>query len=514
MKIDAVVIGAGPAGLAFACRFAEKDKSVVLMEASPYVGGLARSISLWNSTVDLGPHRFFSSDPVVNKYWHSHIREDFEFVNRITRIYYKGKFYNYPLRAWNAFSNLGIIDSVVAFFSFLKGSIFKLKQDGSLETWVSSRFGKKLFEIFFKTYTEKVWGIDCKNIDADWASQRIQGLTLWKAIKGALKGNKGNKIKTLVDEFAYPKGGNSLFYERQTEQWLLGPHGCWGLHVDRAAGRDCDHRHPRVDASARAGQGQGQGQDSGLPQLVQAMGIGADALRRRLGRRIAARRDGRGGHLGSCGRDGKPGRPEWLVQPAPAIHGRQTPLELLGQRQLGDLQRERGEHAIPQRRGRQVLELRRCQTRHSPERQRPIWLLQPRDEHRLKKIGWIGRWRTELRVSGNAAAVAVFTTNAHGADVRHGVRSRDRSRERESSLQLSEPSESLAQLRSATRRTVRKHRVPRWPRLDGEHEQHPAAAGDSSPQPSACGARSGSRNHDRERSGDRRCGRRRRGRGG
>ena len=217
MKIDAVVIGAGPAGLAFACRFAEKDKSVVLMEASPFVGGLARSISLWNSTVDLGPHRFFSSDPVVNKYWHSHIREDFEFINRITRIYYKGKFYNYPLRAWNAFSNLGIIDSVVAFFSFLKVSIFKLKQDGSLETWVSSRFGKKLFEIFFKTYTEKVWGIDCKNIDADWASQRIQGLTLWKAIKGALMSNKGNKIKTLVDEFAYPKGGNSLFYERQTE---------------------------------------------------------------------------------------------------------------------------------------------------------------------------------------------------------------------------------------------------------------------------------------------------------
>ena len=215
-----VVIGAGPAGMAFACRYIEHGGKVKLLEASPFVGGLARSFELWGSTVDLGPHRFFSADPEVNKYWHSHVKDDFIMVNRLTRIYYMGKFFNYPLQAFNALKNLGLMKAFLALQSYLFCKIFPPRQDGSLENWVISKFGSRLFRTFFKVYTEKVWGISCKEIDADWAAQRIQGLTLWGAIKSALFANKDNKLKTLVDEFAYPKTGNSLFYERQKESIL------------------------------------------------------------------------------------------------------------------------------------------------------------------------------------------------------------------------------------------------------------------------------------------------------
>ena len=212
-----VVIGAGPAGIAFACRYIELGGKVKLLEASPFVGGLARSFELWGSTVDLGPHRFFSADPEVNKYWHSHVKDDFIMVNRLTRIYYMGKFFNYPLQAFNALKNLGLLKAFLALQSYVFCKFFPPKQDGSLENWVISKFGSRLFRTFFKVYTEKVWGITCKEIDADWAAQRIQGLTLWGAIKSALFANKDNKLKTLVDEFAYPITGNSLFYERQKE---------------------------------------------------------------------------------------------------------------------------------------------------------------------------------------------------------------------------------------------------------------------------------------------------------
>jgi protoporphyrinogen oxidase len=213
----AIVIGAGPAGMAFACRYIQHGGKVTVVEASKHVGGLARSFELWGSTVDLGPHRFFSADPEVNKYWHAQVAEEFTMVNRLTRIYYQGKFYNYPLQAFNALKNLGLRKAFLSVHSYILCRIFPPKQDGSLEKWVISKFGSRLFKTFFKNYTEKVWGIDCKDIDADWASQRIQGLTLWGAIKSALFLNKKNELKTLIDEFAYPKNGNSVFYEKQKD---------------------------------------------------------------------------------------------------------------------------------------------------------------------------------------------------------------------------------------------------------------------------------------------------------
>jgi protoporphyrinogen oxidase len=217
-----VVIGAGPAGMACAARYTEHGGTPVVYEASAYVGGLARSFELWGSSVDLGPHRFFSSDPVVNEYWHRHVRGDYVMVPRQTRIYYRRRFFDYPLRPQNALRNLGPVRAVAALASYLRVRLAPPRQDGSLERWVAQRFGWRLYRTFFQTYTEKVWGIPCTAIDADWAAQRIQGLTLWKAVRNALAGGRRNSLKTLVDEFAYPTRGNGVFYQRQREAIVAG----------------------------------------------------------------------------------------------------------------------------------------------------------------------------------------------------------------------------------------------------------------------------------------------------
>ncbi len=212
-----VVIGAGPAGLACAARLSELGSPPVVLEAGPHVGGMARSIDRWGHTVDLGPHRFFSSDPVVTAFWHRHVRDDFVMVSRQSRILYEGRFYDYPLRAGNALGNLGLRRSVAAMTSYGWARVRPAPSDGSLESWVSNRFGPVLYRTFFKTYTEKLWGVPCRSLDADWAAQRIQGLTLWAAVRSAVRGNRDNTLKTLVDEFAYPTTGSSLLYDRLRE---------------------------------------------------------------------------------------------------------------------------------------------------------------------------------------------------------------------------------------------------------------------------------------------------------
>jgi protoporphyrinogen oxidase len=210
------IIGAGPAGITAAYQLSKKTPNVTVYEASAQVGGLAKTIDLWNQKIDIGPHRFFSDDKRINDLWLEVVGNDYEMVNRLTRIYYKGKFFYYPLKPIDALLKLGIVEAVICFMSYVAERIIPTKNTTHFEGWVTSRFGKRLYQIFFKTYSEKLWGIPCTQLDADFAAQRIKKLSLWEAIINGLKGGKNNTHKSLVDEFAYPHGGTGSVYERMS----------------------------------------------------------------------------------------------------------------------------------------------------------------------------------------------------------------------------------------------------------------------------------------------------------
>jgi len=220
MKI--AVIGAGPAGMTAAYELSKylgkKVTALHVFEKSDRVGGLSKSIELWDQRVDLGPHRFFSHDKKINTLWLEVVNEFYEIVDRQTRIYYKKRFFDYPIRAFNALRNLGIFEAAHCLLSYLWERMFPTRNTSSFEGWVTSRFGKRLYTIFFKTYSEKLWGIPCSELDSDFASQRIKKLSLLEAIKNALFQGNGNKHATLVEQFAYPIGGTGSVYEAMQKQ--------------------------------------------------------------------------------------------------------------------------------------------------------------------------------------------------------------------------------------------------------------------------------------------------------
>jgi protoporphyrinogen oxidase len=209
------VIGAGPAGLTAAYEILKnsKDYKVDLYESNSYPGGMAASIKLWNQTVDLGPHRFFSSDARVNKFWLEIIDGEYRMIKRKTRILYENKFFNYPLKPLNSFINLGLVKSVECVLSYFYYLLFPKKNISNFENWAINKFGMKLYKIFFKFYSEKLWGINCRNLSSDFATQRIKKFNLYEAIKSFFIFNN-NKHKTLVDEFAYPINGTGYFYQK------------------------------------------------------------------------------------------------------------------------------------------------------------------------------------------------------------------------------------------------------------------------------------------------------------
>ena len=218
MKI--AVIGAGPAGMTAAYKLQKYGHQVTLFEATGEVGGLSRTIELWGQKVDLGPHRFFSNDRRINEAWLEVVQRDYSMVDRLTRFYYKKRFFYYPLKALNTLQNLGLIEAIRCVLSYVVAAVSNVNKSStphSFEDWLTSRFGRRLFEIFFKTYSEKLWGISCQELDADFAAQRIKKLSLFAAVWNALVGGRGNKHKTLVDQFAYPHGGTGSVYERMAQ---------------------------------------------------------------------------------------------------------------------------------------------------------------------------------------------------------------------------------------------------------------------------------------------------------
>ena len=220
----AVIIGAGPAGLTAAYELSKKGQRVVVLEAdSRYVGGLSRTVQYHGYRFDIGGHRFFSKSREVEDLWTEILGPDLLERPRSSKIFYGGKFYAYPLKPVEALLQLGVMESALCVLSFLKARLKPVRDPKSFEDWVVNEFGERLFRIFFKTYTEKVWGMSCKEISADWAAQRIRGLTLGGAIRNALlpkrKSNDRTRVvKTLIDTFRYPRLGPGMMWETCAEK--------------------------------------------------------------------------------------------------------------------------------------------------------------------------------------------------------------------------------------------------------------------------------------------------------
>jgi len=220
----AVIIGAGPAGLTAAYELSKQNASAVVLESDPnYVGGIARTVSYKGFRFDIGGHRFFSKSSEVEDLWTEIAGEDLLHRPRSSRIYYRGQFYTYPLKPFEALSKLGIVESGLCLLSFLGARLHPAADPRNFEDWVSNQFGKRLFRIFFKTYTEKVWGMSCSEISADWAAQRIRGLSLASAITHALfprrqPKSRSHVVKTLIDTFRYPRLGPGMMWELCTEK--------------------------------------------------------------------------------------------------------------------------------------------------------------------------------------------------------------------------------------------------------------------------------------------------------
>jgi protoporphyrinogen oxidase len=245
---EAVIVGAGPAGLTAAYELSKLGVHSTLLEADRQTGGLSRTVNYNGYRFDIGGHRFFSKVPLINTLWEEILGDDFLVRSRLSRIHYRGEFFDYPFRATNALARLGPVEALLVGLSYGKAKLFPTDVETNFEQWVSNRFGRRLYEIFFKTYTEKVWGIPCGEISADWAAQRIKNLSLPEALRNALLGKgatkNGELITTLIDRFHYPKHGPGMMWERCED--LLAARGhqtLHGLKVKRIV-----HRNGRVEA--------------------------------------------------------------------------------------------------------------------------------------------------------------------------------------------------------------------------------------------------------------------------
>jgi protoporphyrinogen oxidase len=218
-----VIMGAGPAGLTAAYELLKHDVPVTVVEKDPkQVGGLARTVVHDGYRFDIGGHRFFSKNGEVEDLWTEILGSEMLTRGRLSRIYYRGRFFAYPIKAFNALWNLGPVEGVLCLASYARARLTPIKNPKNLEEWVRNQFGWRLFNIFFKTYTEKVWGISTKELSADWAAQRIKSLDLWVVVRSALlparkPRSRGDIVTTLIDRFRYPRLGPGQMWERVAE---------------------------------------------------------------------------------------------------------------------------------------------------------------------------------------------------------------------------------------------------------------------------------------------------------
>lgn len=218
---EVVVIGAGPAGLTAAYELSKHDVRSVVLEQGSIPGGLARTERYKGFLFDIGGHRFFTKVTLVEQMWKEVLGVDFIKRPRLSRIWYNSKFFSYPLEPLNALFGLGIAEAIRCQVSYVKAKLFPQMPEDNFEAWVSNRFGRRLFEIFFKSYTEKVWGIPCNEIGAEWAAQRIRGLSMASVLRNALfpqrSRDRQGVIKTLISEFDYPRKGPGMMWEKTQE---------------------------------------------------------------------------------------------------------------------------------------------------------------------------------------------------------------------------------------------------------------------------------------------------------
>ena len=248
-NISVVCIGAGPAGLTAAYLLGKQGIAATVLEQDPvYVGGISRTATYKGFAFDIGGHRFFSKSAEVNALWSELLDKDFLDRPRKSRIYYRSQLFDYPLKAFDALSKLGPIEALRCILSYLKVRLRPILEAKTFEQWVTNRFGRRLFEIFFKTYTEKVWGMKCSEISADWAAQRIKDFSLvkaiWHAVMPQKSGASGAKvIKTLINSFRYPRRGPGMLWEEAARRIaVLGGQVLLGRRVVSLSWSDAEAR--------------------------------------------------------------------------------------------------------------------------------------------------------------------------------------------------------------------------------------------------------------------------------
>jgi len=220
---EVLIIGAGPAGLTAAYELSKADIPCIVVEKDDAVGGISRTVSYKSYYFDIGGHRFFTKIDRVDSLWRTLLGNDLLRRKRSSRIYYDKKFFFYPLKPLNTLHGLGLWNSFFILLSHLYAHLLPSKSEKTFEQWVCNRFGQRLYRIFFKTYTEKVWGIPCSEIRAEWAAQRIKGLSLLSILRHAIlisrngNGNKRRTIKTLIDEFDYPRLGPGMMWQKMAD---------------------------------------------------------------------------------------------------------------------------------------------------------------------------------------------------------------------------------------------------------------------------------------------------------